>query len=661
MIRFLQTPGKAKKYILGGLLLLICAAMVITLIPGGFLGDAFGFGTPAGVVAKVGGEEITLAEAQESARQMARQQFGGRGVPSQLMPFFTQQAVQQLIMQKTLLLEAGRMGLQVTNEELSDSIRRLFGPQLFPNGNFVGENLYEDFVQQQFQLSVPQFERELRSQLLIDKLRDVVEGAATVSNQDLLQEYNRKNTKVKFQYAVLTYDDILKQIHPTDAELKAYFEKNKDVYKNAVPEKRKADYVFIDSAKLQQSAQVTPDDLKRYYSQHQEEFRVPDEVTLRQIVIKLPAPGPDGKLDPKALEAAQAKAQDVLNKVKAGGNFSELAKKYSEDSASAKNGGQIGPVRRGQTQPEIDKVAFSLSKGQTSDLIRTGLGFFIIQLVDRQQAHLKPLDEVKAQIEPIVAQEKASKQAEVLANKVQAEARTTGLANAAQKNGLEMTSTGLVTSADTFPGIGSAPEFMQALFQTREKSPAETIRLPQGYVIYQVVAVQPPTAPSFEEIRTRVENDFKNERAGALLAQKTQQLADRAHAEHNLEAAAKEIGATVKTSEPVNLEGQVPELGAMSGPASVAFTLNPGEISGPIQVGRNGVVLSMLEKQSPGPGEFENEKEQIKEQVLAQKRSEMMQLFASDLRQRMEKEKKIQVNQTELDRLMPKGGTGEGE
>lgn len=656
MIRFLQTPGKAKKYILGGLLLIICAAMVITLIPGGFLGDAFGFGAPAGVLAKVGDQEVTLPEAQQTARFIGRQQFGGRSVPSQLMPFLTRQAVDSLVMQKAMLVEADRMGLKVSDEELRDALQRAFSQQLFPGGNFVGQDAYENFVQQSFEMSVPQFESQFKIELVMSKLRNVVEGAATVSEPELLQAYRRQNTKVKFDYAVLTYDDIMKQIKPTDAELKAYFDGHKDLYKNAIPEKRKAQYVVIDAAKLAEKVQVSPDELRRYYNQHQDEYRVPEQVNLRQIVIKTPAPGPDGKVDQKALDSARAKAQDVLNKIKAGGNFSELAKKYSEDPATAKNGGEIGNVQRGQTMPEIDKAAFSMNKGQTSDLIKTGLGFFIIQVADKQTAHVKSLEEVKDQIEPAVKQEKAARQVEALADTVQSQARTGGLASAAQKNGLDLVDTGMVTITDSLPVIGSAPEFMQALFQARQNGPVENVHIPQGYVIFQVTAVQPPAEPTFDEIKARVETDFKNERAGALLAQKIQQLADRAHAEHSLKAAAKEVGATVKTSELVTPQSQVPDIGSMSGPASAAFAMKPGEISGPMAAGRNGVVLALLDKQEPTPEEFAKDKDRIRQQVLYQKRQEMFELFASNLKTQMQKDGKIRIYQKELERLTPRGG-----
>ena len=83
MIRFLQSSGKTKKIVLGGMLMLICGAMVVTLVPGGILGDAFGFGgVEKGVVARVGGEDVSLQEVDRAARRIGQQQFGGRSYPA---------------------------------------------------------------------------------------------------------------------------------------------------------------------------------------------------------------------------------------------------------------------------------------------------------------------------------------------------------------------------------------------------------------------------------------------------------------------------------------------------------------------------------------------------------------------------------------------------
>jgi peptidyl-prolyl cis-trans isomerase D len=309
--------------------------------------------------------------------------------------------------------------------------------------------------------------------------------------------------------------------------------------------------------------------------------------------------------------------------------------------------------------PEIDKAAFSMNKGQTSDIIQTGLGLFVIQVADKQPARVKSVDEVKAQIEPIVARDKAAAQADNLSTKVQAEARANGLQAAASKNGLELVSTGLVSAGDALPGIGPSPEFMQALFQAKEKNPPELVHTASGFAVFQVAAIQPPAMPTFEEIKPRVESEFKNQRSQVLFAKKMQELSDRAHSGHNLKAAAKEVGATVKTSEPVNPQGQVPDIGSMTGAASVAFTMKPGDISGPLAAGRNGVVISLLEKQEPSPAEFASSKEQIREELLGQKQGEMMGLFISNLRSRLEKEKKIVVYKNEMEKLTPKGGLGE--
>ena len=124
MIRFLQTPGKTKKIVLGGLLMVICGAMVITLVPGGILGDAFGLGNPQGnIIAKVGDQEVTVNEVQDAARQMGKQQFP-RGFPQQFMPFLMQRAAQQLIVQKAMVAEAHRMGFKVTDAELQSELQR---------------------------------------------------------------------------------------------------------------------------------------------------------------------------------------------------------------------------------------------------------------------------------------------------------------------------------------------------------------------------------------------------------------------------------------------------------------------------------------------------------------------------------------------------------
>jgi peptidyl-prolyl cis-trans isomerase D len=663
MIRFLQTPGPIKKIVLGGLLTIISVFMVITLVPGFGSTDFFGTAPTRGVVAKVDGTDITSQEVQRQARQMVRQQFPRGGAQaSMLLPFFASQAAQQLIQRQALIAEAEHLGLRATDEDVRDELQHgRYAETFFPGGNFIGQAEYEELLQQH-DLTVPLFERGVKDEILIDKLRSLVAGGAMVSDAEIRQKFQKDNTKVKFDYAVLRKDDILKELHPTDTELKAFYDRNKANYNNSIPEKRKIKYVVIDTAKLQGEAQVSQQELQAYYDQHRDEFRMPEQVNVRQILIKTPLPGPDGKVDQKGIDDARKKADDVLRQLKAGAKFEDLAKKYSEDP-SGKSGGSIGWIKRGGFPvPEVDKAAFSLPKGGTSDVINAGYAFVILLVEDKQDAHLKTLAEVKDQIEPIIKQQKAQQAADAAASVLVAQARTGGLDKAAAAKGMQVVTTEFISRTDSLPGIGSSPPFTEAVFNAAEKSPPDQVQVAQGFVIFELEAIKPPATPTFEEIRSRVETEFKNERAATLLTQKTQELSDRAKAEHDLKKAAKELGATMKTSDLVLPDGQVPDIGSMAGAASVAFSLKPGDISGPVESGNTGVVLAILDKQAPTDSDFAAKKDQIRDALVQGKQSELFGLFMANLREQMEKSGKIRINEQEMKSLTKQQTEGdEGE
>ena len=408
--------------------------------------------------------------------------------------------------------------------------------------------------------------------------------------------------------------------------------------------------------------QVPSDDVKSYYDQHRDQYLVPEQVNVRHILVKTPLPGADGKVDPKAVDAARAKAQDVLKQVKAGGNFADLAKKYSEDPGSAKNGGSLSWIGKGRTVPEFEKAAFSLPKGGTSDLVQSSYGFHIIHIDDKQDSHIKTLDEVKSQIEPLLKQQKAAQASQRETDELLADARNsnTTLEKAAAKKGLQVISTDFIDSKALLPGIGSDPQFMSTVFAQNQNAPPDQAQVHQGYAIYQVTAIKPPSTPTFEEARSRVEQEFKNERAAQLLNQKTQELSDRAKANHDLKKAAKELGAAYKSSDFVPPDGQVPDIGSMTGSAAVAFTLKSGEISGPVNAGNAGAVLTVTERQAPSEQDYATKKDQIRDSSLQQQQAEIFNLFLGNLRESMQKSGKIKINEKELATLT-KSRTEENE
>lgn len=656
MIRFLQSGNKAAKYILGGFLLILTGSMVTYLIPG------FMSGTDAvrsGVVATVAGEDIHTNEVQKAIQR----QMQGRQISPDMMAFYTSflvpQVTRQLIQQKEAVYEAHRLGLRVTDDEVRDEMRN--GPSkatFFPNGQWIGEQKYEALLQNAG-LTVGEFESEMRDGLLTQKLYDTVASSVTVSPAEVEKAFKEKNTKVKFQYAVLDRSTLAKQIKPTDAELKAYFEANQARYQNSIPEKRQVRYFVLSDKDAENKATVTPDKIAQYYTENQNQYRTSDRVRVRHILIKTPEAGPDGKMDQKAVDAARAKAEDVLKQLRAGGNFAELANKYSQDPGNAGNkGGELGWISRGQTVPEFEKTAFGQNPGQISNVVQTSYGFHIIQTEEKQSAGVKPLSEVKGDIEQVLKAQQAS--ALINNNSTEAEdiADKQGLDKAAAKFGVQVVQSNPITRSDVLPGVGPAPELLEQIFATPANSPPQIARAQQAYVVFQVTKVTPAATPTLDNIKDKVTADFVNQRANDMLQKNLKELADRAHVLHDLAKAAKEQGATVKSVEMLGRSDTVPGLGSMAGPLSAAFNLKPGEISGPLNLGDKGAVLEVTDRQEPSstdPG-FTATRDQLKDQLRQQKRQQALALFMSNVDERLKKEGKLKINNAEMTSLAKSRG-----
>lgn len=649
MIRFLQTPGRFQKALLVGFLSIVCIMMVVTLVPGGVLSDFGSKGVGADSVAKVDGQNVTNQEVELVARNMMQQ----RHIPDQFKQYILPQAVDAVVMQKVYLREAKRLGLQATDGDLRNEMQHGgLAQALYPNGAFIGADQYRDLIASQFNLSVPQFEQELRNELTLRKMRSVIGAGVFVSNAEVHDAFVRVKTKVKFDYAVLSVADLEKSVTVSDSELRAFFEKNQQQFANTIPEQRKVKFVLVDPARLPNPAKASSDELQSYYRQHATEFRVPESVKVRHILIKLPLPGPNGKVDSKQAEVAKAKAQDVLNQIRKGGDFAVLAKKYSDDLATAKEGGSVGQLVQGSgSAPEIEKVAFGLAKGQSSDLIPTSYGFEIVRVDDKITAHARSIEEVRGEIEPIVTAQKNQKTADQLARTVENQAKSSGLDKAAASNGLQVQESGYVTRTDALPGIGAAPQFSDAVFTMKPNAAPVSVPLPRGSAVAQVTEVKPPATPSFEQVKDRLATQLKQQKAQAMLAQKSQELSDKAHASHNLREAAKAVGATVKTSDFVASDGQVPDLGQVASSAPQVFAMKPGDISQAINIGQKGVVVALLEKQQPTDAEFNAVKDQIKASLLEHKRSEAEEVFITSLRERLEKDGRIIVDKKKVESL----------
>ncbi len=644
MIRFLQKDSRVIKGIFIVIIALACITMVITLVPGIFADAATGSDTyasvrPGGYFGRFLGssKDITTREVNQIAARMAQQQH----LPEQYAPLLMPRAGQALIQREILLQQADTMGLKITPTDLRRELKEgPFSAYLFPKGVYIGDDKYTDFVQNNFNLSRADFEKQIGNELEINRLEALVSGGVLVSDKEVADSYRRQNTKVKFDYAVLNGEDLIKQINPSDAELQKFFKENASRYKAAIPEARKLSYIAFTPEQVPGGVpQITDAQAQQYYNQHLKEYQVPEEVKVRHILISV-SKGADAKTD----AAAKAKAEDVLKQLRAGGNWAALAKKYSDDPGSKEQGGELGMLQHGATVPEFDKAAFALSPGQISEPVKTQFGYHIIQTEEKQTAHTKPFADVKGAILATMVRDKEAQAAQAYGQSLANEAKKDGLDKTAAAHHLQVTSTDYLAQGAIVPGLADGSKLLTQAFAAKQSAPPAVASTGEGFAIFQVADIHPAHAPTFDAFKPHLLEDFRDQQLPLLLANKTNALSAQAKQGNDLAAAAKAVGATVKTSDFVGRDGQVPDLGQIGQLAPQVFDLNDGQISNAINTGRNGIVIKLTGKQEPTPADIAKNLAAAREQMIAQRREEMFAVYVSSITQQYEKAGRVRMN-----------------
>jgi peptidyl-prolyl cis-trans isomerase D len=639
MIRFLQQDNKLVKGVFIVFIVAAVGAMVITLVPGIFDSVSSGGSDPntyatvkeTGAWGKVFGESLPVTRME--IQRAVEQQTQGRQIPPFLLSYYESRVAPQVIQEKILKIEGDRLGLEVNDADLLSVMKEgQLGQTFFPGGKYIGDDAYINFVQS-LGYTRSGFEDYLKERIEIARLYSMVTGGVTVSDNAVRESYRVQGTKVKFDYAVVQTAEIEKTVNPSDSELESYFNKNSARYANAVPETRKIEYVSFGADQIPGGApKVTDADLQAYYDAHKDTYAVKEQVKARHILIGVPQ-GSDAKTD----AAAKAKAEEVLAKVKAGGDFAALAKEYSTDPGSKDSGGELGFFGRKQMVPPFEKAAFALQAGQTSDLVKTDFGYHIIQVEQHDTAHQKPLAEVKSEIEPILEQQKIGQAEQDYAKQLAGQAAKDGLDKTAAAHGLHAVTTDYLGSDGTIAGVSDGTAMLKQAFATGKGAAPAFVSVGDGYAVFQVTDVKAPHAPTFADWKSHVLTDYREQQVPQMMAAQLKKLDDRAKALGDLRKAAAEMKIPVKSSDLVGKDGQVPDVGSMAGPGAAAFALAKGGISGPIDTSTGGAVLEVTDKQEPSTDDIAKNFNQTRNQMLNSKREEVFEVYVGTLQDRYEK------------------------
>lgn len=592
-------------------------------------------------IAKVNGEVISQREFEiHYQRLIERYQglFKGRLTPQAIKSLNLRSAVLEELIQKRLLLqEVQRLGLAVTDEELTDAIAEIRDFQI--DGRF-NKNRYVQVLRSS-RTTPGQFESEQREQLGIGKLYDLIQDSARVTEAELRDRYRLEQERVNLYFVRVSVNDTMPQASVTAEEIKTYYERNKQALQE--PLRVEVEYVAYPFDHFAAQIRVSEKEIEGYYKTHWEtRFHQPKSVRLRHILFRIPSGA-----DPQHKEGVYLKAQGVLREARAGKDFAQLAKDYSEDPSAAQ-GGDIGFVTQGQMLPALDKAAFALTKGEASNVLETSSGFHILKVDETREARTKSLKEAEGEITREIKKERGKMEAGKGAD-ADREKTTAGtpLSALAKQRGLPIKSSGFFSRHEGLPDVGPVEEFYNSAFSLPLREVSPVIEGPHGYFLLRVMQKREPSVPDLASVSSSVEKILKERKAFELATQRAKTLLGQLRKENDILRLASQNGLKVEESGwfPRNAS-QIPKIGALQEikPGGIPISSHQ-PVPDQIYTQKEAVYLFALkERQEADMDRFEREKGLLHEQAVREKKQRALQKFLDSLKAKAQ----IEVNTQNL-------------
>lgn len=590
--------------------------VVVTFIAALFFdfGSINQFGRAKGQVAvSVGKEEITYDEYRRQVQSLEsryREMFRDQFTPELAKQFnLPQQALDQLINRRILLLEAGRIGLMATDEEVKQEI---LDYEVFkgPDGKFVGRDRVRQILQQN-RMSERDFAEAVREDVLLKKLNDVLSQNSYLSDADLESAWREQNEKAKVRYLALPGAS-LSAAPPEESEIQAYFTENSGKYRLA--EQRVVDYVLVDTAKLRESLKIDDAELRTYYEQNRKDYERPEQIRARHILLRVKPDRDDA--------ATAAAARAALARIQAGADFGQVARELSDDEGTKPRGGELGFFGRGQMVKPFDEAAWSAQVGALVGPVKTDFGYHLIQVEEKQAAGLQPFEQVKVAINGRMLSEKLPQMAEARAKEAASKIAEQKIKTAeelkafAEKEGLSFQTTPPFGRDDMPTGVGRSADFNSAAFDKLSGDKiSEPIKIGRGWAILRLQKVNPPRLQELAEVREKVRGEVLARKQRALAKARLDAVRGQiAAGQKDLATAAKELGVEVKESESLTRTSNIPEVGSAQKVVEAALDMPVGALSPALETTNGAMLFEVMERNRFDKGTFETQKAQIRKQ-----------------------------------------------
>ena len=599
--------------------------------------------------ASVAGEKITVGEVARQKENSSRF-TGGQTTP-------TKTVLDGLISGRITRVEADRLGLTASDREVADEIRRLYKGEGEDQKPFVQAD-YERNVIESFG-NLDNYEKRIRDDLSARKLDAYLTSGVTVSEQEMLDDYQRKNTKFDLAYVPVGTADLAKTITPTDQELRDYFEQNKQTYAITVPQK-KIKYVFVNTSKIGDKLQVGEDELRTEYDNLAPERKVAGALG-QEIVLRI--------AKPEFENTVQEKASQLVTRLKENGTeiteeaFAEMAKGHSENPATASNGGRLpGPVKENTAKKDDPyQRLLKMKPGEITEPISYQGRYFILR---RGEDVPKTFADARKEIEVSLKNRKAYSLAAELAQKVADSLKETkdpqktaqGFASQAHMSAADMVrETGYVKPGDSIENIGTSPQFESGIASLENPSDVgEKTPIKDGFAIPMLVDKKEPRDAEFDEVKAQITDVVKLDKARAQVEEIAKSLAGSANLEA-LSAAASAKGLKAKDQKNFVIGsplGEGPTAGTNEELEDAIFAMKVGDVTKkPIKIGDNWVIVGVAKRENADTDEFAKQRSDLLEQMLSRKRSAVFGDYLSATKQKYEKDGSIKIYKDALDKI----------
>ncbi|MBA3441579.1 MAG: peptidyl-prolyl cis-trans isomerase [Pyrinomonadaceae bacterium] len=610
--------------------------------------------TPANsteTLARVGREDVTVGDFTTARNnylarmQQMQQMFGGQNY---MPPPNDQLLLRGLVSNRLVAQEAARLGLAASDAEVAQRIRREFSTMLQGKNGF---ERYKQAVSAQYG-GVEPFERQMRDSIAAEKLQAYVTAGVQISEEEVLEDYKRRNTSFDIVYAPITVAKLATKVGFSDEDLRAYYDQHKTDFRILEPQ-RNVRYIFIDQAKVGEKLQISDEELRAEYEKLSPENKQAG-VRVQQIVLKVARPDLDDQVRTKAEDLVRRARTDNGRDGKATEEaFAELARGNSEDAATARSGGQLSSiVRRNPNKPDDPlQQTLTMEPSQVSEPIKYGTAYYIFR---RGEAVPKTFEDARQELLVSLRNRRAYAAAAGVAAKAAEQLKETkdpqrvaqGLAAEVNMNPNEMVrETGFVKPGDDVPNIGSSPEFEQAIEPLNNPNDTgERVAIKGGFAVPMLVEKRDPRIPDLDEVKDKVAQGLREERARTQLEQTARDLAANANSAGDLKAAAERLGLEAQTSAAYKLGAPLGEAGTSPAADESILNLQAGEVAKtPIKIGDSWVVVGVTKRTETDLVEFAKQREQLMESALEARRNEVFEDYLATVRAKRERGGDIKI------------------